>query len=66
MIINLYKIELHVFKASRGLLFYKYKNERYSAADKLLGAYFKDCYNKEIASKGLEFTDLSNKFKDFY
>ncbi len=38
-----------MFKAYRGLLFYKQINERYYAAERLFGAYFKAYSNKLIA-----------------
>jgi hypothetical protein len=53
-------------RASFGLFFYKYKNERYYAADKLLGASLRADYNAVIAYSGFRRIDLMSKLRDFY
>ncbi len=66
---------LHTFKHYLGLFCYKNKNDRYSAAEKLCGAYFKAASKRGMAfladnfsdqaSKNIELASFSFTFKSF-
>ena len=60
-----YRIWLHKSKHFLGLPIYKYKYDRYSAADKLLWAYFRAVSRRGIAFSAGNGKDYTKRAKEF-
>lgn len=57
---------LQRLRQSFGLLSYRYRQLRYSAAERLLSAYFSDDYRYTIASSAPSLSDFRRSANDFY